>query len=268
MRRNPVVAGQFYPGSKTQWEQQVQAFLAQAQTPARPGRLAMVPHAGYPFSGPLAGQTLGAIDLPETLLLLGPNHTGLGAPLALWAQGAWQIPGAALPIQETLAASILEHCPHIQSDETAHLREHSLEVLLPFLYARQPHTRIVPLAVAESRLSTLLETAGHLHTVLQQEKQPVGLVVSSDMSHFISEARAKAQDDLALQQILELNPEGLYNTVQANKISMCGVLPMTLGLQIAKLAGATQARLVGYTTSAEATGDSSQVVGYAGVIVE
>ncbi len=267
MRRSPIVAGQFYPGTKTAWEQQVRTYLAQAPAPQSPSLMAMVPHAGYPFSGPVAGKTLGAASLPETLLLLGPNHTGLGKALGLWPRGAWDIPGASLAIDERLAGAIVHGCQHIASDEAAHLREHSLEVILPFLWVLNPRTRIVPLAVAEHHLPTLLETAEHLHTVLGKQQQQVGIVVSSDMSHFISEQEAKHLDDMALQRILDLDPEGLYNTVRNNRISMCGVLPMTLGLQLAKRMGAVSAKLVDYATSADATGDRSQVVGYAGVLV-
>ncbi|WP_031386450.1 AmmeMemoRadiSam system protein B [Desulfonatronum thiodismutans] len=267
MDRNPVVAGRFYPGTKQAWESEVRSYLPLVSTP-RKALLAMMPHAGYAYSGAVAGKTLSEVIQTETVLLLGPNHTGLGRPLALWPNGRWLLPGAHLDVDEELARSIFEAAPAIQADHQAHLQEHSLEVILPFLWAVRPQTKIVPLAVAEPSLEVLLRTAQELSAVLAKWPKPLLILVSSDMSHFVSAQQAKELDGLALQAALERDPEKLYATVHDQRISMCGMLPMTLGLATANALGATQASLIAYATSGDVTGDFSQVVGYAGVVVE
>lgn len=267
MNRSPVVAGTFYPGSKTQWETEVRGYLG-PPVQRQSAVLAMLPHAGYVYSGSIAGQTLAQLNLPETVLLLGPNHTGAGAPYALWASGRWNLPGAHLDVNESLARELLHHVPRIQADEQAHLREHSLEVLLPFLWVRSPEIQILPLAVADPDLDRLLQTAQAMSAVLARHNHPVLILVSSDMSHFLSADKAKAQDSMALQAIMDRDPRALHATVRARNISMCGVLPMTLGLEMANALGASQARIVAYGTSGDASGDYAKVVAYAGVIVE
>jgi len=235
--------------------------------PQKPALLAMVPHAGYIYSGAIAGETLSGIVLPETVLLLGPNHTGLGARLSLWPAGRWLLPGAHMTVDEALSRMILENIPDIQPDIHAHMHEHSLEVILPFLWAKEPKTKIVPLAVSEHQEEVLFTTAHRLAAVLKKWRKPVLIVVSSDMSHFVSAKEAEARDSQALEAILNLDPETLLKTVRTKNISMCGVLPMTMGLTIANAQGATKARLARYGHSGEESGDYSQVVGYAGVLV-
>lgn len=270
MIRQPVVAGQFYPGDPQMLAAEVETYLGRAATPEGELRtlVAMVPHAGYVFSGGVCGMTLGEARLPRTVVLLGPNHTGLGQRLALWTEGAWAIPGGSLEVDEALAAAMLEKVPGLRADTLAHQREHSLEVLLPFLRARNPQTRIVPLAVSESSPDVLLEAGNALGGLLAEWKEPVSLVVSSDMSHYVSEQRARELDELAVRAALSLNPVALYETVRSRRITMCGVLPMTLALAAAGVLGASSARLVAYATSGDVTRDFTQVVGYAGLIVE
>ncbi|KHK02175.1 AmmeMemoRadiSam system protein B [Desulfovibrio sp. TomC] len=267
--RQPVVAGRFYPGDAAGLARETAGYLALAEAPSkRPTLLAMAPHAGAVYSGPVAGRTLGAANLAETLLLLGPNHTGQGARLAVWPSGAWRIPGHDVPVDDGLAAALLAAAPALVSDRQAHLGEHSLEVLLPFLAQVRPACRIVPVAVAEPDLAVLAQTAAAMAGVLAGWGQSVSVVVSSDMSHYVPHDTAKKLDTLALARILALDPSGLYQVVREVGITMCGVLPMVLGLLTALALGATSARLAAYATSAEASGDYGQVVGYAGVLVE
>jgi len=267
--RQPVVAGRFYPADPAALARETAAYLAEAGEPSpRPTILAMAPHAGAVYSGPVAGKTLGAANLADTLLLLGPNHTGRGARLAVWPDGAWRIPGRDVPVEAALAEALLAAAPGLSPDRAAHLGEHSLEVLLPFVTAVRPDCRIVPVAVAEPRPGVLAETAEAMAGVLAAWPDPVSIIVSSDMSHYLPEAAAKKRDSLALARVLALDPQGLFDVVRREDISMCGVLPMTLGLLIARALGATSARLAAYATSGEVSGDFDQVVGYAGVIVE
>ena len=269
MRRKPIVAGQFYPARTEELQAQLQSFLALEKEPRhKPCPLCMVPHAGYVFSGPVAGQTLAKGRLQETVLLLGPNHTGQGKPMAVWPTGAWDIPGASLQIAEDLAQAVLQLHSALEEDYQAHSHEHSLEVVLPFVHALQPQAQIVPICVAEPDPNLLLQVGRKLGSMLQGWSKPVSIVVSSDMSHFLPQEQARIQDNLALEAILALDPQRLYQVVRENRISMCGVLPMTLGLATAQELGCSRAELVQYATSADKTGDYRQVVGYAGVLVE
>ena len=272
MNRRPVVAGQFYTDSPVKLRAEVRAYLDEA--PARPAdapartRLVMVPHAGYVFSGRVAGVTLGQAALADTLLLLGPNHTGMGTPFSVWPEGAWETPLGALPVDAALAEAMLRSDARLQADHLGHVREHSLEVVAPFLLAMGRSFKIVPVAVAEHSPAALSAVAEALVKVIQAENLDVSIVVSSDMSHFVSDAEARQLDRMALDAILGLDPLGLYSVVREAGITMCGVLPMTLGLMIALKLGATSARLTAYATSGDVSGDVSSVVGYAGVLVE
>jgi MEMO1 family protein len=267
MDRDPIVAGQFYPGSRHQWEPMVRRYLSGGEQAHSHTILAMAPHAGYIYSGSVAGQTLGRARLAPTVVMLGPNHTGRGAPLALWPEGSWKVPGAELLVEEELAERLLLEEPSVSRDIEAHRREHSLEVLVPFLWTLDPDVRIVPLCVAEDRIEVLRKAGEGLARVIKGWPGPVSILVSSDMSHYVSHDQAKARDSMALDAVLQLNPSGLYETVRSQGISMCGVLPMAMGLFAARILGGTKAELVSYATSGEVSGDYEQVVGYAGVIV-
>jgi len=268
MIRQPAVSGSFYPAQPQALAREVRACLEGAP-PKReePTLLAMVPHAGYVYSGRVAGLTLAQANLAGTLLLLGPNHTGMGAPLAVWSKGGWSTPAGTMQVDEPLAQALLDAQGGLVHDESAHLREHSLEVLLPFLEAVRPGFTGVPVCVAEPSLNGLGRAARAVAGVLRGRPERVTLVVSSDMSHFESAQRAKELDSMALGAVLELDGVGLYSVVREAGISMCGVLPMTLGLLIAKELGATRAELIAYANSGDITGDFRKVVGYAGVLV-
>lgn len=267
--RQPVVAGRFYPGDPAALRREVEAYLAEARPEGNaPTILAMSPHAGYVFSGSVAGRTIGAANLADTLILLGPNHTGRGRRLAVWEDGSWSVPGFLVPVDAGLAGAFLAADTRLSADRSAHLDEHSLEVLLPFLCLAQPGCRIVPVTVSESDPQALREVAGVMAGVLRERSEPVSIVVSSDMSHYVPHETAKHRDALALDRVLALDPDGLYHVVREAGITMCGVLPMVLGLHLATALGATEARLAAYATSGDASGDFSQVVGYAGVLVQ
>ncbi|MBI4806180.1 MAG: AmmeMemoRadiSam system protein B [Desulfovibrio sp.] len=269
MIRQAVVAGQFYPSSASALEKEVRRCLSRAPAVrTEPTILAMAPHAGYVYSGEVAGITLGQANLTDTILLLGPNHTGMGTPLSVWNRGQWLTPMGAMDIDEALADALIAADSRLTADRAAHVQEHSLEVMLPFLCAiKGGGFKGVPVAVAEHKLSELSGVAKNISKVLASWPGPVSMVVSSDMSHYVSHERAKELDSMALSPVLELDPVGLYSTVREAGISMCGVLPMTLGLLIALEMGAKKAELAAYATSGDASGDYSKVVGYAGVLV-
>lgn len=269
MIRKPHVAGRFYPGDAAALVAELDAMLGLVgEKRERHTIVAMVPHAGYVFSGSLCGATLSRANLSETILMLGPNHTGLGTPMSLWGQGGWAFPGGSLAVDEELAGLLLDGVDSFEADTQAHATEHSLEVIVPFLHRLNPSTRIVPVAISDPDPNRLLDAGKQVAEVLKSLDKPVSMVVSSDMSHFISDEEARKRDALAVEAALTLDPAQLWNTVRTNDISMCGVLPMTLALSAAGELGAQNAELVGYTTSADASGDYGHVVGYAGIVVD
>ena len=268
MLRQPFVAGRFYDADPARLNASVDACLALGEGKAEARTLlAMVPHAGYVFSGPVCGKTLAQANLAPTVLLLGPNHTGFGTRFSLWAEGSWAIPGAELPVDAELAQAILACDAGITVDTMAHVREHSLEVVLPFLARLDPATTIVPLTVSSNIFEELKRVGQAIGRALKAFPRPVSMVVSSDMSHYISSDEAKQLDSMALDAAVNLDPAGLFNTVKANDITMCGVRPMTVGLFAALELGATRAELTAYANSGQVSGDTDQVVGYAGVLV-
>lgn len=269
MDRQPIVAGRFYDGRPERLNGLVDGLLGLAET-RRDERtlLAMVPHAGYVYSGAVCGRTLGMADLAPTVLLLGPNHTGRGERFALWPDGAWNIPGSSLDVNQSLAEALLAADPAIRPDTAAHMGEHSIEVILPFLHRLNPDTTIVPVSISSPSLDSLRQAGQAMGKAISAWGAPVSIVVSSDMSHYISDKDAREMDGLALEAAVALDPAALYQTVRGRNISMCGVLPMTVGLFAALELGATRAELVAYATSGEASGDYDQVVGYAGVLVD
>lgn len=265
--RQPAVAGQFYTTDAEALLAEVKGYLAQAQ-PRDEARtiLAMAPHAGYYYSGIIAGVTLGQANLAETVLLLGPNHTGLGKPFAVWPDGRWLYPGGALQVDAELAALLCEKEPLLTPDTLAHQREHSLEVMVPFLAALNPDTRIVPICVSHPSLDTLIGVGKTIGRTLRGFERPVSILVSSDMSHFVPHDMAKEQDSQALEPALQLDAARFFETVRGGNISMCGVLPMTVGITAALELGATQTEITGYATSGQINGEMRRVVGYAGML--
>lgn len=272
--RSPAVAGRFYPDSDRELSQQVADFLGQGPgTLPRRACAVMAPHAGYVYSGGVAGKVFAAIEVPRRVILLGPNHTGRGPRISVMASGAWRIPGADVPIDEELAAAILDAFPAASPDREAHRFEHALEVELPFLVARQPDLRIVPVVLGLLSAGDAVAFGKALHRAVSQvlraatEPGDVLVVASSDMSHYLPDDTAREVDRTALTPLLAFDPEGLYRTVVEQDISMCGFIPATAMLSYAREAGAARPELVAYATSAEAFGDRSRVVGYAGVIL-
>lgn len=266
--RQPAVAGQFYTTDAAPLMEEVRGYLAQAQPKnAAHTILAMAPHAGYYYSGIIAGVTLGQANLAKTVLLLGPNHTGLGKPFAVWPDGRWLFPGGSLAVDEELASFLCEKEPLLEPDTLAHQREHSLEVMVPFLAALDPGTSIVPICVSHPTLDTLLGVGKAIGRALRGFERPVSMLVSSDMSHFVPHEVAKNQDTQALEPALRLDPVRFYETVRGEGISMCGVLPMTVGIAAALELGAQESEITGYATSGQINGEMRRVVGYAGMLV-
>jgi len=266
MIRGPAVAGQFYPARAARLKADVTDLLDRSQPP-REALAVVVPHAGYVYSGPVAGAVYGRVSIPETVALLGPNHTGRGVPVSVWPGGAWRTPLGDVEVDEAFVAALLERFPPAAGDESAHMLEHSLEVQLPFLQVLRPEVRIAPIILSVDSLTTILRLGEALAEVVAAHPCAVLLVASTDMTHFQPQEVAERYDRLALDRVLALDPEGLWQVVLENDISMCGYMPTTAVLACARARGAASAELVRYETSGDRTGDRGNVVGYAGVIV-
>jgi predicted class III extradiol MEMO1 family dioxygenase len=288
MLRSPAVAGHFYKSSPQALEKQIEEFVISGVIKRRAIGV-VVPHAGLIYSGAVAGAVYSSIELPDTLVLIGPNHTGLGSSVSLMPEGSWETPLGAVEIDEALAASILSRSRRIHEDALAHLREHSLEVQLPFIQYFKKKFKIVPIQMLDTRLETCLEVGRAVAEAIKERKelggerkrknedasaisnqpgnQDVLIVASSDMSHYEPAARAKEKDSKAINSILNLDPEGLYHVVRDYEITMCGFGPTVAMLAAAKLLGANSAELIKYSNSGETSGDFDKVVGYAGIVV-
>ncbi len=266
MLREPVVAGRFYPGDAQALRRTVDGLLS-GQKEAVPALGLIAPHAGYVYSGAIAGKTLGGVRLSETVLCLGPNHHGGGHRAAVYGQGSWRTPLGEMAIAEELAEELVTMVSGLVVDPRAHLPEHSLEVLIPFLQVLAPQSRFVPVCLGHNSLEQLLGFGEGIGRVLQRQAKPVLMLCSSDMTHYESGEAARQKDERALERILVLDPEGLYRTVVQGRISMCGVMPAVVMLAAARELGAREASLVAYGNSGDITGDQSSVVGYAGVVI-
>lgn len=262
--RPPAVAGAFYPAQPDRLEKEVRAHLAVGAAP-RPAFGAIVPHAGYVYSGPVAGAVYARLAVPSATIILCPNHTGRGAGAALEPSGAWRTPLGEVRVNRRLAGRLLELAPSLEEDSAAHAREHSLEVQLPFLQVLRPEMELVPICIGRMDLALCRELGEALATVRAEEEDPPLLLASSDMNHYESREVGRRKDERALACIEAIDPEGLFATVVAESISMCGFLPATVLLFAARQAGVKEACIVARRDSGDETGDTSSVVGYAGV---
>ncbi|MEI6632106.1 MAG: AmmeMemoRadiSam system protein B [bacterium] len=266
--RLPAVAGQFYSSSATELKQQVEEAIDRKAIKIN-AIACILPHAGYMYSGSVAGQTVSCIDIKDKVILLGPNHTGLGSLFSIMTEGSWKMPMGEVEIDSDLAKAILKGCQHLDDDVTAHLHEHSLEVELPFLQYFKTDFKIVPIALLSDDILVLKDIGRDISETIKSRKlkDSVLLIASSDMTHYEPEPQARKKDNAAIEAILELNEDKLINTISRLGVSMCGYAPVVTMLSAAKALGATKAKLVKYQTSGDVTGDKSSVVGYAGIII-
>jgi MEMO1 family protein len=266
MARQPAVADRFYPGSAAALSREVKNLIGTEPAHKQKALAVVCPHAGYIYSGWVAAETLRQVIIPETVIILGPNHHGRGADVAL-STSTWQMPMGEVPIDLDLAERLLSEAPIIREDEVAHRLEHSLEVQVPFLQQMQKNLSIVPLVIAHISYPMCEQVATILAECLKKSDKDVLIVASSDMTHYESRQVATKKDALALDRLLALDPAGLYQTVVNQRITMCGFIPATIALLASMQCGAQTAKLVRYTDSGEVSGDTDQVVGYAGVII-
>jgi AmmeMemoRadiSam system protein B len=264
--RQPAVAGRFYPQHPDTLLADVESYLSSCAE-AAPAIGCMVPHAGYIYSGHVAGAVFSRIAVPRRVILMCPNHTGVGHPLSIMSEGAWQTPLGPVSIDSEIAETLKQSFSLLTEDAAAHRAEHAAEVELPFLQARHPHLTFVPIALGTAHFEPLAALGETIAEVVRAQKEPVLIIASSDMNHYENDQVTRIKDQKAIEPILRLDARGLYDVVMNEDISMCGFGPAVAMITAARRLGATSAELVRYATSGDVSGDRNMVVGYAGVVV-
>ena len=266
MIRPPAVSGRFYPSDEKKLALEIEKYTSSANKKSF-ARGCVVPHAGYLYSGHVAGAVYSEIEIPARCILLGPRHFPGGEAMAIISEGSWRTPFGDAQIDSELAAELKRACLLLREDRMAHEREHSLEVQIPFLQQLAANLRFVPVVLATQRYQDL-ETLGHaVARVIAAHTEPVLLIASTDMNHYESDAITRTKDHKAIDRILALDPRGLYDMVRSEGITMCGYAATAAMLIAMRDLGAKDAELIRYATSGDITGDWDQVVGYAGIII-
>ncbi|ODS32239.1 MAG: hypothetical protein SCARUB_02633 [Candidatus Scalindua rubra] len=267
MVRLPIASGSFYPGSREELMDGLKALMVE-KSEKQKALGAISPHAGYVYSGRVTGSVFSKINVPDTVVILAPNHTGYGAPYSVWPEGCWRTPLCETSVDEELVGEFLNSCELLEKDKEAHVREHSAEVILPFLQYSNPQVKIVVIVIRSNDFEELRVVGKSIGDVLKKTRFGALVVASTDMTHYESQQSANKKDRSAIAEIIALKEEGLYNVVEELNITMCGVYPVISMIVCSKERSATKADLVRYETSGDVTGDYDNVVGYAGVIIE
>ncbi len=265
MKRKAYVAGYFYPSGKKELSDMVSGYI-DLRLEKKYAVAVICPHAGLIYSGKVAGAVYSSVKMPDTIILLGPSHGYMPNKAAIMTNGKWEIPLGDIPVENQLAADITKNASWVKEDSEAHAREHSLEVQLPLIKYLKPEFSMVPILISyNADYSDLIELGKAIAASVNSYDKNVLIVASTDMSHQVSQETAKEHDFMAIDEILEMQPEKLYEVVRENNISMCGFQPTIAAMVAAQVLGAEKAELIQYQTSGDVTGDYNEVVGYAGI---
>jgi AmmeMemoRadiSam system protein B len=267
MERKARVAGKFYPEDPGELLRELESLWPKPAPALIPCLGALVPHAGYVYSGKVAAQVYARLPQHPVYVLLGPNHTGRGAAVAVAGEGHWETPLGPVRINGSWAHEFLSRCPDATWDDRAHQDEHALEVQLPFLQKSGHEFSVLCITLGTWNLRVLAGVGQALSQIMLASPGQALLLASSDMNHFEDVETTRRLDRLALERVEALDPEGLMEVVAREDISMCGAGPAAAMLVAARALGARHTERVAYATSAEVSGDTRRVVGYAGVIV-
>ena len=276
--RHPTQAGTFYAGSQQSLRAQIEQCFKHELGPGALPKVAdknlqrivglVSPHAGYMYSGPIAAHgyhQLAADGKPNVVVLFGPNHTGSGSALAVMREGIWRTPLGDVEIDTATVDSILHTSDIVDVDDSAHASEHSIEVQLPFLqFLYGSAFKFVPICFLMQDLQSSREVGSAVAEALEGKNAVV--IASTDMTHYEPQRMAEKKDKAAIEAMLKLDEEGLYSTIEAYNISMCGYGPTIAAITAAKALGAKKAELLCYKTSGDVVGDYSAVVGYASLV--
>jgi len=263
--RKPAVAGTFYPGTFRELETVLQNLVTPgAGQPDVIGCYA--PHAGYVYSGAVAGATLSRLGKKDVYIILGPSHSGLGPPFSLMPAGKWQTPLGEMEIDNPLAERLLANAPRLKADHLAHLDEHAVEVQLPFLQYLYPGAKFIPIILRDAPWEVYREIGEGIARAVRLAGADVGIIASGDMTHYESARSARLKDMRAIESMLKMDGEELMERVRTLHITMCGYAPAAVTMSALRQLGASRGELVKYQTSGDVTGDIASVVGYAGVV--
>ncbi|MFQ3675473.1 MAG: AmmeMemoRadiSam system protein B [Endomicrobiia bacterium] len=270
MNRKLQFSGSWYPDNK----EEITKYLISIPEENKVSVTSCIcPHAGWMYSGKVAGEVYSKIKPADVYILLGPNHTGMGKNIAVYPEGYWEGPLGKIKVNSKIVELLVKSSEFLEKDFVAHYREHSLEVQIPFLQViSKKDFTIVPITIRAESYQICEDIGRNIALVVKKYKkdfpdQKVVLISSTDMSHYEEYEYAKKLDFLAIEQILNLYDKGLYDTVLSYGISMCGVIPTVCTIIASKLLGAKTAQLVKYQTSGDVSGDYEQVVGYAGLVI-
>jgi len=261
--RTPVCAGMWYPVSKEEIKKYININSSKTDAIA-----CICPHAGWIYSGNVAGEVYSKLNNYDTYIIIGPNHTGAGPDVSIFSEGIWKMPLKNVEIDTEIANNILKISEFAEQDLSAHIREHCIEVQIPFLQYFNVNFKIVPIILKTDVFEVCVDLANAIYTGIKNIKKRILIIASTDMTHYETLQYAKLQDNFAIEKILQLNAEGLVNVVLKKGISMCGVFPTATTILVAEKLGAETVQLIKYSTSGDITGDYDSVVSYAGFIIK
>jgi AmmeMemoRadiSam system protein B len=265
--RATAVAGRFYPRDAKELRRNIAEYTSPGETPQTTAIGCIVPHAGYIYSGHVAGAIYSAMEIPRRVIVLGPNHTGMGHPLAVMTHTDWETPLGKVAADADLGDALLQRFPLLREDSAAHRSEHAIEVQLPFLQMRRPDLSFVPITIGTRDFDILRALGIAIADAIASQPEKVLVIASSDMNHYESDTVTRVKDHKAIARVLAVDARGLWEVVQNEHISMCGFAPSVTMLTAANRLGAKEATLVKYATSGEVSGDYDHVVGYAGIVI-
>ncbi|MFH1853768.1 MAG: AmmeMemoRadiSam system protein B [Candidatus Omnitrophota bacterium] len=266
MKRNPVVAGKFYPQTEASLKK-ILSSLIDIDSEKQDIKGVILPHAGYVYSGQVAGATISKIEIKKTAVILGTNHTGLGSPFSIMTKGSWLTPLGEAKVDSEIAVSMLKSGGLLKDDSAAHTYEHSIEVVVPFLQYIRSDIKIVPIIISNADIKKYQQLGNDIAEGFKKVGRSAVFIASTDFTHYESRESAEKKDRLAIDAILSLDDERLFKVVKEGNISMCGSAPTCVLISVCKNLGAGHAGLVKYQTSGDITNDYSSVVGYAGMVI-
>ncbi len=264
--RKAVVAGAFYPSDIRELESYLNTVIKRNKNRIKPKAI-MVPHAGYVYSGHIAAKAYSIIESFDTYIILGPNHTGMGEEISVF-EGIYEMPFGNIETDNELIHNII-NSSEAQTDYYAHFQEHSIEVQLPFInhISDKPY-KIVPIVIGTHNKEKLKTLGVAIAKAVNASAKNILMVVSSDMNHYENQSITLQKDELAIEKIESLDENGLFDVVEHNNISMCGVACCYSAIIASKLLGAKRATLIDHQTSGDINKDYTQVVGYASIVIE
>jgi len=267
MKREPAVAGYFYSDNSRELKFHLSTLIKFRENKIKAKGI-IVPHAGYMYSGWVAGKVYGSIIPPDTAIIIGTNHTGLGERISLFPGEAFITPLGEVSVDKEISEDLIKSVPLLSRDVMAHLHEHSIEVQVPFLQYINPKVKIVPICLSKLSLEEVKELGKGIAEVIKKHSDKYILIVgSSDFSHYVPHEVAKKKDLMAIREILKLSEEDFLKVIYEEKISACGYIPIAVTINTCKNLGASKAELVEYQTSGDIIKDYSSVVGYGGIII-